>query len=268
MSLTARPERFLEQRIRFSAFEPRAVTIATIDQSYAMLEPLLRGRRVVGVFGFKSPYADPTETSFWCELAERVGAQIARAGCHLVCGGQGAAGIQSSVSAGFASVLPVTRPIVLPGGVEKIEGPASVGVHPEQDARRRPLEKTLHYAIYSGLDSYRGQHPNANANRNTLEARLISGAVIFPGGTVGTTNELAWSIHFGKPWIYVGSEKHWQEHLANLTEWARAGQICPTTSAVGTPDWLSETRGRLTFLDPGGAAPDLGEFFAQLSATS
>ncbi len=238
------------------------MTNEIFEKNVAVLEPLLSGRKAVGVFGVKSAYKDLAEMNFWCQLAHQVGAQIARSDYHLVCGGQADAGIQSSVSEGFASVHKVPRPIALPGFVEQVAQAASFGIHPEHDPRRRGAEPSLHYVLYSELGSYRGaQHPNANINRNTLEARVISGAIIFPGGNVGTTNELAWTIHYGKPWVYVGSEKHWQEHLANLPSWS---SIIPTRAALGSPEWLEETKGQLLFVEPGGAAPDLSEFLARL----
>lgn len=108
-------------------------------------------------------------------LAHEVGAEIARAGAWLVCGGRG--GVMSAACAGA-----------------KATGGRTIGVLPGVDEASSPPNDHLDAVLYTGLHQARNQI-----------VVLSSAAVLAIGGGWGTLSEIAFALKFRIPVVLLGS---------------------------------------------------------------
>lgn len=108
-------------------------------------------------------------------LAREVGAEIARAGAWLVCGGRG--GVMSAACAGA-----------------KQAGGRTIGVLPGVDGASSPPNDHLDAVLYTGLNQARNQ------------IVVLSAAVVLAiGGGWGTLSEIAFALKFRIPVVLLGS---------------------------------------------------------------
>jgi uncharacterized protein (TIGR00725 family) len=108
-------------------------------------------------------------------VAFAVGAEIARAGALLVCGGR--EGVMAAACAGARGA----------GGL-------TLGILPGADARESPPNPDVAIAVFTGF----GQGRN-------LPIVLSADAVIAVGGGWGTLSEIALALKHGRPVVLVGS---------------------------------------------------------------
>jgi uncharacterized protein (TIGR00725 family) len=118
------------------------------------------------------------------ELARRVGAEIARAGHALVCGGRG--GVMEAAAAGTKSA----------GGV-------TIGILPTYD--RSVANEYIDHVIPTGLGHA----------RNALVV-AAGDAVIAIGGGFGTLSEIGLALKMGKRVIHIGSWEIDEDRLKRL----------------------------------------------------
>jgi len=108
-------------------------------------------------------------------LARELGAEIARAGAVLVCGGR--SGVMAAACAGA-----------------KAEGGTTVGVLPGVDEASSPPNDALDIVLYSGMHQARNQ------------LLVLSGAaVIAVGGGWGTLSEIACALKYRVPVVLLES---------------------------------------------------------------
>ena len=138
------------------------------------------GRRYVAVVGPSAATAQQNA------LAERLGAELARRGHVVVCGGGG--GVMAAVSRGAAQA----------GGLV-------VGLLPGHD--RREGNPHLTVAIPTGLGEL----------RNGLVVRAAD-AVVAVGGSWGTVSEVALAVRTGVPVVAIGFWRLHDEAAVHLTD--------------------------------------------------
>jgi uncharacterized protein (TIGR00725 family) len=109
------------------------------------------------------------------ELARSLGAEVARAGAVLICGGRG--GVMAAAAAGAKSA-----------------GGTTVGVLPGVDEAASPPNDDLDIVLFSGL----------HQARNQLLV-LSAAAVIAVGGGWGTLSEIACALKFRVPVVLLAS---------------------------------------------------------------
>jgi uncharacterized protein (TIGR00725 family) len=131
------------------------------------------------------------------ELAEEVGAEVARAGAILLTGGLG--GAMEAASRGA-----------------KRAGGVTIGMLP--GATRRDANPFLDYSIPTGMGEI----------RNALLIRASDG-VIAVGGGVGTLSEIALALRLGKP---LAGLETWQARVGATS--ARIRQAASPREAVAT----------------------------------
>ncbi len=155
----------------------------------AALEHLSHGPRrllPVGVIG-------PREaTARQCELAEELGAALARIGVPVLCGGKG--GVMEAVARGV-----------------RVAGGLSIAFLPDDDWRGANAHVTLPLATGIGKA------------RNVLIAQA-SAALVAVGGGYGTLTEIAFGLHFAKPVFALDAapEVPGMVHLASVDETVEA----------------------------------------------
>ncbi len=126
-------------------------------------------RVVVGVMGPAS--CDPEMAA----LARAVGAEIARRGAVLLCGGRG--GVMEAAAAGARDA----------GGL-------TIGVLPGASAKETPPNPFIDVALFTGLGE----------GRNWVNV-CASDAIIAIGGGFGTLSEIALALKAARPVVLVGS---------------------------------------------------------------
>jgi len=143
------------------------------------------GRIVLGVIG--GSVAGPVVV----DLARRVGAEICRTGCHLVCGGRG--GVMEAACRGFVEAR------------EAGEGDGvTVGVLPgDVPSEANPF---VDVSLPTGI----------GLARNAVVVRTAQ-ALVAVGGGSGTLSEIALAWQFGRPVASVAGSGGWSERLAGET---------------------------------------------------
>lgn len=119
------------------------------------------------------------------ERARRVGALLAGAGCHLLCGG--GTGVMEAAARGAREA----------GGL-------TIGILPGRDAAETPPNPYIDIPIYSGIHYARN-----------LTNVLSSDVVVAIAGGFGTLSEIALALRCGRPVVLLGS---WDFSIAGFED--------------------------------------------------
>jgi hypothetical protein len=119
------------------------------------------------------------------ERARRVGALLAGAGCHLLCGGGG--GVMEGAARGAREA----------GGL-------TLGILPGRDAVETPPNPYIDVALFSGI----------HYARNLMNV-LSSDVVVAIAGGYGTLSEIALALRCDRPLVLLGS---WEFRIAGCED--------------------------------------------------
>jgi len=119
------------------------------------------------------------------ELARRVGALLARAGYHLLCGG--GSGVMEAAARGARE-----------------EGGLTIGILPGRDAAETPPNPYIDIPLFTGI----------HYARNLVNV-LSSDVVVAIDGGLGTLSEIALALRCGRPVVMLGS---WEFRIAGFED--------------------------------------------------
>ena len=148
-------------------------------------------------------------------LAYKLGEELGRLDCHLVCGGR--RGVMLRVAEGAQKARS-----------EGSEAGVVIGILPEAD--KSTANRYLDVALPTGLGFY----------RNGLVA-LAGDAVVAVGGGAGTLSEISFAWIYGRPIALLG-ESGWTGRLAGvLIDHRRHEKLPHFTEVEGVIDWIRRT---------------------------